>query len=164
MKNSIESTIIQSSPILIRLAGKFTSDLSEKEDLVQETFIKSLKYIEKFQDSPKLITWLFVIMKTIYLNRYRRLNIHRQAQKVISTQMNNSEESNIAESKFTMEDIETVMKGLSEENYSIFYMYFEGYKYREIATYFNMKEGTVKTRIHTIQKLLKEKLKQYRKL
>lgn len=41
-------------------------------------------------------------------------------------------------------------------------MFFEGYKYYEIAEHLGIPEGTVKTRIHTARKLLQEKLKSYR--
>lgn len=164
MSTSIESTIIASTPVLHRLAGKFTSDQSEKEDLVQETFIKSLKSLEKFEHHPKLISWLFVIMKNIYLNRYRRLNVARTAEKEILHQASmRGKVTNHAESKFVQDDIKASLCSLSEQNYGIFSMYVEGYKYHEIATHYNMKEGTVKTRIHTIRKILKKKLGVYRK-
>jgi len=63
-----------------------------------------------------------------------------------------------------MEDINAVMETVPEKYMSAFIMYFEGYKYYEIAEYFNVPEGTVKTRIHAARKLLQKKLSNYRDL
>jgi DNA-directed RNA polymerase specialized sigma24 family protein len=40
-------------------------------------------------------------------------------------------------------------------------MYFEGYKYHEIADHLDIPIGTVKTRIHVARKTLKKSLKPY---
>lgn len=133
MKTQIEHVILENSPVLKRLANNFTKDPSEKDDLVQETFIRSLKSLEKFINHPKLVSWLYVIMKNIYLNRYRRDNIHRIAEKEISyTQNMSSSTKNQAESKFVVNDIHNSMKTLSDENYKIFSMYLEGFKYTRL--------------------------------
>lgn len=162
MKNQINASIEENTEILKRLANNFTTDPVEKEDLVQETFIRSLKSFEKFINHPKLVSWLYVIMKNIYLNRYRRLNIHRTAEKEITYRQSlNSATNNKAETNFVLKDIEDSMKALSKENYEIFSMYLEGFKYHEIATQMSIKEGTIKTRIHTIKKVLQKKLNVY---
>lgn len=163
MKTALETTIQENSPILKRLANNFTTDPSEKDDLVQETFVRSLKSLEKFINHPKLVSWLYVIMKNIYLNRYRREAIHRVAEKEISSNMqSNGNSYNSAESKFVISDIQNSINSLSDENYKIFNMYLEGFKYYEIAEYMNIKEGTIKTRIHTARKILKKKLQVYK--
>ncbi|WP_312136883.1 RNA polymerase sigma factor [Sphingobacterium sp.] len=162
MKTTLNTTILEHSPILKRLANNFTNDPFEKEDLVQETFIRSLKSLEKFVNHPKLVSWLYVIMKNIYLNKYRREAIHRIAEKEITyTQSANNRIKNKAESDFVVKDVQDALHTLSEENYKIISMYLEGYKYYEIADHMNIKEGTIKTRIHTIRKVLKRKLRVY---
>lgn len=162
MKTPIDITIQQNTPTMIKIANKFTTDPYEREELVQETFIRSLTSIDKFVDHPKLIPWLYVIMKNIYINKYRRLGIHRKAEKEL-TQMSTMEPaiSNKAESSIIIKDIESAMSTLSPENQDIFSMYMEGFKYREIGHEMGIKEGTIKTRIHTIRKELKKKLRIY---
>src|SRR5690606_2313792 len=150
------SDLVENSPILTRLANNFTTDQNEKEELVQETFIRSLKSIEKFINHPKIVSWLYVIMKNIYLNKYRRLNLYRTAEKELTYTGENRNSRNSAESRFVMGDIEKSMNSLSDENYEIISMYLEGFKYYEIAENLGIKEGTIKTRIHTIQDIEKE--------
>jgi DNA-directed RNA polymerase specialized sigma24 family protein len=52
---------------------------------------------------------------------------------------------------------------LQQEYYVPFTMYFEGFKYHEIAENLDIPIGTVKTRIHVARKLLKKDLKVYDK-
>jgi RNA polymerase sigma-70 factor (ECF subfamily) len=42
-----------------------------------------------------------------------------------------------------------------------FLLYFDGYKYHEIAEALNEPLGTIKSRIHFARKLLKEQIKRY---
>ena len=42
-----------------------------------------------------------------------------------------------------------------------FTLYFEGYRYQEIATALNEPLGTIKSRIHFARKLLKEQVQRY---
>ncbi|WP_409151886.1 RNA polymerase sigma factor [Sphingobacterium sp. BS-2] len=163
MKSSIDTAIQESTPILKNLACKFTKDPEERDDLVQETFVRSLKSLQNLVDTPKLISWLYVIMKNIYYNQYRRKGIRRNVESEVTSRVaDHGSSRNNAESKFVMDDIQTTLRSLSKENYALISMYLEGYKYHEIATYFDIKEGTVKTRIHTIRKNLRRKLQVYR--
>lgn len=161
MKNLINDVILENSPILQRLANNFTTDPDEKNDLVQETFIRSLKSLERFINHPKIVSWLYVIMKNVYLNKYRRMNLHRLAENELIHSGENNTSKNIANSKFVLNDIEKAIKSLSEENYTIISMYLEGFKYHEIAEQMEIKEGTIKTRIHSIRKSLRKKLEVY---
>lgn len=162
MKTTLDRIIIENQGTLSRLAAKFTKDPSEKEDLVQETFIRSLKSLERFDDHPKLIPWLFVIMKNIYFNRFRRTTIQRRIEKEMQADHPLKRSAkNDAEMKFVHEDIDQAISSLSEENYTIINMYLEGYKYQEIGEHTGIKEGTIKTRIHSIRKKLRAKLHIY---
>jgi RNA polymerase sigma-70 factor (ECF subfamily) len=60
-----------------------------------------------------------------------------------------------------MDDIKLALNKLPEEYYVPFSMYFEGFKYHEIADHLSIPIGTVKTRIHVARKLLKKSLKPY---
>ncbi|ERJ57276.1 RNA polymerase sigma factor [Sphingobacterium paucimobilis] len=155
-------TILENSPILNSIAQKFTSDPYEKEELVQETFIRSLNYLEKFVHNPKLVAWLYTIMKNIYINKYRRQVKYRTIESELqhTTHFENTS-YNGGESKFVMEDIQEALSKLPASNYIAFTMFVEGYKYNEIAEHLQVPEGTVKTRIHMARKLLKESLSGY---
>jgi len=163
MSNSNLNVLVDEKRSLLKhFAGKFTTDPDEKEDLIQETLIRALKSIDDFIKHPKLMSWLYVIMKNVYINQYRKTKrISEIHETYINAEGPNSVERNKSENKFISDDIEKAMCSLSEENYQVFQLFLEGYKYHEIATYFDMPEGTVKTRIHMTRKKLQKQLKVY---
>jgi len=148
--------------LLSHFASQFTSDYDEKEDLIQETYLRALKSIHDFINDPKLVTWLYVIMKNVYINKYRkekRKNViydyflHAGFNAYIST--------NLSENKMINEDIQKAIDSLSTENAEIFRLHLDGYKYHEIAELLQVPEGTIKSRIHMTRKALQQKLKMY---
>ncbi|TDS12949.1 RNA polymerase sigma factor [Sphingobacterium paludis] len=160
--------IEDSRSILTNFAYKFTSDPDDVEDLVQETLIKSVKYADEYTNNPKLLSWLYVIMKNLYINNYRRKQKRSQYENAQIAELRDQGctepfARNNVEGKFTMGDIQFAMSKLSSENYEIFSMYVDGFKYKELAEHFDMPEGTIKTRIHHSKKILQKHLATYKK-
>ena len=60
-----------------------------------------------------------------------------------------------------MENIQKAIEDLKEEFRTPFMMYFNGFKYHEIADKLDIPIGTVKNRIHIARKMLKDELKPY---
>lgn len=164
MKNyNLNVLISEKRSLLNHFATKFTTDPDEKEDLIQETWIRALKSIDKFVQHPKLMSWLYVIMKHTYINKYRKAKRISEIQDTyVDLQISNTVEHNKGINKFMADDIEKAMCSLTAENYEIFRLFLDGYKYHEIASYFNMPEGTIKTRIHMTRKKLQHQLKIYK--
>ena len=70
-------------------------------------------------------------------------------------------QENNAVNHFIKEDIDKALC-LTEEIYRVpFLMYFQGFKYHEIAEELDLPIGTVKNRIHIARKFLKSSLKMY---
>lgn len=163
MKNSALNVLFQEKRLLMyHFAGRFTSDNDEKEDLVQETFMRALKSINNFINDPNLMTWLYVIMKNVYINQYRKeKRKHLIYDYFSSTDSFDQVSTNLSENKMINEDIQKAIDSLSVENAEIFRLHLEGYKYHEIAEALAIPEGTIKSRIHMTRKALQQKLKVY---
>lgn len=161
--NQLNAMILESQPILKRVAFKFTQDPNEIEELVQETLVRSLSSLERFISHPKLHAFLFVIMRNTYINKYRSINRRRKVETELAHTNHFTEAiPNNSEGKLVLEDIHAAINNLSNEKYTAFTMFMEGYKYHEIAEHLEIPEGTVKTRIHQARKTLKNTLKIYR--
>jgi RNA polymerase sigma-70 factor (ECF subfamily) len=60
-----------------------------------------------------------------------------------------------------MKEIQAAIKELPEIFRTPFLLYFDGYKYNEIAEVLHEPLGTIKSRIHFARKLLKEQISRY---
>ncbi len=157
--------VMRQAPSLRMYALRFTHDSDDANDLVQDTLLKAITYYNKFKEGTNLKGWLYTIMKNTFINNYRRFikisSFVTKTDEISSSQLSFSASRNDGEPKFVMDDINKALSGLQTEYYIPFTMYFEGYKYHEIAEQLAIPIGTVKTRIHVARKLLKKDLKVY---
>jgi RNA polymerase sigma factor (sigma-70 family) len=164
---NLNNEICNHRPCLETFAMKFTADVEDANDLVQDTIIKAIRYHNLYREGTNLRGWLYTIMRNTFINNYRR-NGRRKSIVMVTDDLNaqqlkHSASKNLGEGKFVMEDIHKAMENLLPE-YSIpFLKYFEGYKYHEIAEELQIPIGTVKTRIYMARQLLKSQLKMYAK-
>lgn len=157
--------INNSSKSLKPFALRLTKDSEDANDLLQDTLVKAFLNRDKYADGTNLKAWLYTIMKNTFITNYQRM-VRRNT--FIDTTDNlhfiNSSESlveNNAYSQFAMEDINGAIDSLEDTFKNPFMMYFNGFKYHEIAQKLNIPIGTVKNRIHIARKELKDKLKIY---
>lgn len=155
--------IMQYQRILRPFAFNLTHSMEESEDLIQDTFYRAIANKDKFSEGTNIKAWLFTIMKNIFINNYRK----NQKKNVITDTSENQYllnstkkvEHNGSEVNFLAADIEKAMQEVSVDFTEPFMMYFNGFKYQEIAEQLNLPLGTVKSRIFFARKELQNKLK-----
>ena len=104
-------------------------------------------------------------MRNIFINNYRR----KSKQKTIfdSTPndflLNNNQAvvAGTAESNLRLKDLQEAIHKLPEIFRNPFLLYFDGFKYHEIANMLMEPLGTIKSRIHFARKLLKTQIERY---
>lgn len=164
-KPEFNAMVTKEAESLRMYALRFTRNNEDANDLVQDTMLKAITYYEKFKEGTNLKGWLYTIMKNTFINNYRRITkantVITQTEEITSSNLFYSSTKNRGENIFIMDDIQEALGDLQEDYYVPFSMYFEGYKYHEIADYLEIPIGTVKTRIHVARKSLKKSLKSY---
>lgn len=147
-------------------AIKFTQNIDDAEDLLQDTMLKAVRYYGQFDQGTNVRGWLFVIMKNTFLNNYkkdaRELSLVMRQDELSSPNLMMSSTRNAAESAFALADITKALDALSSIYRIPFIRYVEGYKYEEIAEEFGIPLGTVKTRIYQAREILKKRLYVYK--
>jgi len=157
--------LLENADFLKPFAINLTKDNEAANDLYQETLYKALANQEKYNVGTNIKAWLFTIMSNIFINDYRR----KSKQKTVFDNSANdylinlkqASVNNAAESSLRMKEINEAVHQLPEIFKTPFRLYFDGYKYQEIADVLAEPLGTVKSRIHFARKLLKERLTRY---
>jgi RNA polymerase sigma factor (sigma-70 family) len=157
--------LLSNASFLKPFAVNLTRDTEAANDLYQETLYKALANQEKYNTGTNIKAWLFTIMRNIFINNYRR----KAKQKTILDSTPNdflinlkqATVANAAESDLRIKEIQQAVQQLPEIFKTPFLLYFDGYKYNEIAEALNEPLGTIKSRIHFARKLLKEQISRY---
>jgi RNA polymerase sigma-70 factor (ECF subfamily) len=157
--------LVTNADFLKPFAINLTRDTEAANDLFQETLYKALANQEKYNVGTNIKAWLFTIMRNIFINNYRRKakqkTIFDNSQNDFLLDQNQAAISNAAEGSIKMKEIQTAIAQLPEIFKTPFLLYFDGYKYNEIAEALNEPLGTIKSRIHFARKLLKEQISRY---
>ncbi len=56
---------------VLRLAKHFAGSTADAEDLAQDTLVKAMRAIDKFQDGSNMKAWLTIILKRTFIDRLR---------------------------------------------------------------------------------------------
>ena len=147
---------------LMRFAFSLTANEDDAKDLVQETFLKALKYCDSFVHETNFKGWICTIMRNTYINQYRRSfrnNIFSEQSK--SEQSQNEIHAYGSEDPFSIyssKELEHIINSLHEDLRLPFKMHHEGFRYQEIAESLRLNIGTVKSRIFVARRKMKKQL------
>ena len=157
--------LLSNAEFLRPFATILTRDAEAAKDLFQETMYRALANKEKYNVGTNIKAWLFTIMRNIFINDYRRKT---KQQTIFDSTPNdyflNYKQPtifNAAETDLQVKEIYRAIHHLPEIFKTPFLLYFEGYRYHEIAATLQEPLGTIKSRIHFARKLLKEQINRY---
>ncbi len=160
-----DQTLIRNSDYLKPFAMTLTRDMESAKDLIQETLFRALANREKYNDGTNIKAWLYTIMRNIFINNYRRSakqnTIFDNTPNDYLLDYNQFTTANAAEANLSLKEVREAVHQLPEIFKNPFQMYFDGYKYHEIADALGEPLGTVKSRIHFARKLLKQQLARF---
>jgi len=160
-----DTLLLSNADFLKPFAVNLTKDTESAKDLFQETLYKALANQEKYNVGTNIKAWLFTIMRNIFINDYRRKAKQQTIFDTTGTDflLNYKQPAitNSAETDLRIKEIYKAVYQLPEIFKTPFLLYFEGYKYHEIAEVLNEPLGTIKSRIHFGRKLLKEQISRY---
>jgi RNA polymerase sigma factor (sigma-70 family) len=147
-------------------AMKMTQDVEDANDLLQDSLVKAITNRDKFSEGTNVKAWFYTIMRNTFITNYQK--IVRRKTFTDSTEnlyhLNSADNltDNQANTSITMKEIRKEIDKLASEFKTPFMMYFNGYKYNEIADMLEIPIGTVKNRIHIARKELKDTLSSLR--
>ena len=157
--------LVSNSEFLKPFAITLTRDGETAKDLFQETLYKAMVHKDKYSVGTNIKAWLYTIMRNIFINNYRRRVIQNTIFDSSANDylLNNAQATtaNNAESNLRLKDVKQSIHNLPEIFRQPFQLYFDGYKYHEIAELLHEPLGTIKSRIHFARKILQTKIQRY---
>ena len=173
-----EAGVLAQLDSLYRTALRLTRNQQEAEDLVQETMLKAFRFANSYTPGTNLRAWLFRILNTSAINRYRKQATHPTTAPLPEGEefylynrirdMSGQELSTGAEdevlSKYLDEDVYNALNALPYNfRMPVILADIEGMSYKEIAEALQIPIGTVMSRISRARHHLQQSLWQYAK-
>jgi RNA polymerase sigma-70 factor, ECF subfamily len=153
------AAVLVIEPEIKRFAMWLTHNRDDAQDLVQDTFLKALRYRSEFRDDINLKGWVISICKNTFINNYRMNKHHKTIVDVIPDlyYLNNKvgTTTETPESVCIEKEIQEMVSQTLPLWGDPFKMHVDGYGYKEIAEKLDTPIGTVKSHIFTARKVLK---------
>jgi RNA polymerase sigma-70 factor (ECF subfamily) len=157
--------LVNNAEFLKPFAMTLTRDNETAKDLFQETLYRALANKDKYHVGTNIKAWLYTIMRNIFINNYRRKvkqnTILDSTPNEFLINLNQAVTVNEAVAGINMKEITTAIYNLPDIFRNPFLLYFDGFKYHEIADMLGEPLGTIKSRIHFARKLLKEQIQRF---
>jgi RNA polymerase sigma-70 factor (ECF subfamily) len=152
-------------------AMRLTRTQADAEDLVQDTFVRALRFYDRFERGSNLKAWLLRIQFNGFVNKYRR-NVKEHSANEAMTLEPGSEATlgraalrslldpqATALAPMLAKEIQAALAQLPEEHRSVVLLAdVEELSYKEIAEVLGCPIGTVMSRLHRARKALQERL------
>ena len=147
---------------LLPFAYRLTNNYEDARDLIQETAMRAFNNKEKFETGTNFRAWVTTIMRNTFINIYRKKKNRATTSEPTDSYVFINEDhavDNAAHSNMTMTELHHILGELDIIYRKPFLLFFEGYKYDEIAESMNLPIGTVKSRIFFARQKLMELIK-----
>lgn len=145
--------IVALVPVLRNFARRFYPNMHDAEDLVQETIVKSLSNLDKFQDGTNLKSWMFTVMRNSFCTRFGRSKREPLVPSDAITDWVTTE----APQDWRLAELE-LQRAIghlpNEQRNALLLIVFEGATYEEVAAKGGCAIGTIKSRVNRARERL----------
>jgi len=164
--------VVDHLDVLSRVARRLTRQTQDAEDLVQETYIRALRFREQFAPGTNMKAWLFRILTNTFINAYRK-----RSRTPETTELDDVDEFSLYRRMSTerpassspdperefldgivSSEVKDALAALPEKFRTTVLLDVEGFSYKEIAEMVGVPIGTVMSRLHRGRKFLQQRL------
>ena len=143
---------------LYNFYSKLTGDRTLSEDLVQEVFLRILKYRQSYQPGTPFRAWIYQIARNARVDHYRKTPRHITFEPEMVPPVMPKDSAQQSEETALLH--RALMQMPEEKREILVLSRFQELKYDEIARLLGCELGTVKTRIHRAIQELRQHFKQ----
>ena len=139
---------------LFNFYSKMTQDRTVSEDLVQEVFLRILRYRQTYRPGTTFRIWMYQIARNTRIDQVRKV---RPESPLTSEPLAPTRASDSAERQQEAQLLQRALMQLPEDKREILVLSrFQELKYEEIARLLGCEPGAVKVRVHRALQQLRE--------
>lgn len=138
---------------LLRWAVFYSGNCETAEELIQETFLRAMQHIHTLEELSlkQKRAWLYRTAKNLYIDQTR----HQRFETVTELVPESMQE----QAEMTILEWDGILSALPQEEGMLFVMrYLEGYNARELGELFSIPAGTVRWKLSSARKHIRELL------
>jgi len=146
---------------LLPFAYRLTNNLDDAKDLIQETALRAFNNKEKFEIGTNFKAWVQTIMRNTFINIYRKKKNRQTSSEPGDSYVFINDKNaidNAAASTIMMNELGSIIDALDFNYRKPFMLFYQGYKYEEIAKDMSLPIGTVKSRIFFARRKLRNSI------
>ena len=167
-----EKELLPHSEALLTFAYHLTYNMTQAEDLLQDTYEKAFRNIDNYEEGTNAKAWLFKILRNTFINDYRRrIRWRNQGSEIDIANLQAREDNGAYDPALVQRETQDEGMGdtvtIAVNNLPVPFRTvvllcdIEDFSYEEISAILNIKIGTVRSRLHRARNLLKDQLKDY---
>jgi RNA polymerase sigma-70 factor (ECF subfamily) len=149
VSDEVRRGIIELLPRLRRFAYVLSGGSDQGDDLVQESCVRALSNLERFEPGTRLDSWMYRIMRNIWLDHLRTAKVRGIMTDIDAAPEPAGEDGrNVAENRLTLRGVINALDELPpQQRIVIALVCFEGLSYQEAAEVLDIPIGTVTSRL-----------------
>jgi RNA polymerase sigma-70 factor (ECF subfamily) len=144
-------------PSLRAFAISLSGSVDRADDLVQDTLLRALANIHRFEPGTNLNAWLFTILRNLFHSEYRKRKREvEDADGSYAARLATAPEQN---ARLDFDDLRLALAKLSpDQREAVLLIGAEGFSYEEAAQICGTAVGTIKSRVNRARRRLAELL------
>ena len=152
---NMREALLGAVPSLRAFGISLTGDVDRADDLVQDTLLRALANVDRFEPGTNLNAWLFTILRNLFHSEYRKRR--REVEDADGSYAATLRTAPDQQAHLDFEDLRTALARLpQDQREAVLLVGAQGFSYEDAANICGCAVGTIKSRVNRARKRLAE--------
>jgi len=159
-RQALDSLVRRYERPVYNVAYRMLGNPDEAADVTQTVFLKAFENLDRFNPNYKLFSWIYRIAINESINLLKKRGRTEPLADTLVAASSSPEE--MMEAKRVGQKIQTVLMAIQEDHRAVIVLrHFSEYSYRQIGEILQIPEKTVKSRLFSARKQMKQRLEEH---